>query len=110
LTRFDLFNTQPPAFLGWNRGGLSRALRLLGTEFAALVLLLTMTVAVAARETQDWAKADLATTRLPPSAFSELPDPIQKDLTRRGCTIPQPFTGTCQNVIRGRFTSATRTD
>ena len=68
-----------------------------------------MTVAIAAHEAQDWAKADLATTRMPPSAFPELPDPIQEDLTRRGCTIPQPFTGTHQNVIRGRFTSAKQT-
>jgi len=59
---------------------------------------------------QDWDKADLGTRRLPPSAFTELSASIQKELTRRGCTIPQPFTGTHANVIRGRFTSAKQTD
>jgi hypothetical protein len=59
---------------------------------------------------QDWEKADLATARLPPSAFPELPASIQKELERRGCTIPQPFIGTHQNVISGRFTSAKQTD
>jgi len=59
---------------------------------------------------QDWDKADLATTRLPPSAFPELPASIQKDLTRRGCTIPQPHGDAHANVIKGRFTSAGQTD
>jgi hypothetical protein len=59
---------------------------------------------------QDWEKADLATTRLPPSAFSEVPASIQKELVRRGCTIPQPFHATHQNVIKGRFTSAKQID
>ena len=59
---------------------------------------------------QDWDKADLATRRSPPSAFPELPASIQKDLTRRGCTIPQPDDATDANVIKGRFASARQTD
>jgi hypothetical protein len=33
-----------------------------------------------------------------------------KELMRRGCTIPQPFHATRQNVISGRFSSAKQID
>ncbi|HEX5475875.1 MAG TPA: hypothetical protein VFX12_14540 [Vicinamibacterales bacterium] len=60
---------------------------------------------------QDWAAADRATRRLPPSLFTELPQAIRLELVRRGCTIPQPFAATePQNVIEGPFTSADRVD
>jgi hypothetical protein len=75
------------------------------------VFLAAMTIAwLASGGAQNWDKADLATTRLPPSAFPELPAPIQRELERRGCTIPQPHGATHANVIKGRFTSATQTD
>jgi len=49
--------------------------------------------------------------RLAPSAFTDLPAAVVRDLERRGCEIPQTFLDTPrQNVVRGRFTSATRTD
>ena len=60
---------------------------------------------------QDWARADLATKRLPPAAFFNVPVAVRNDLERRGCTVPQSFAATrAGNVVRGRFTSATGTD
>jgi homoserine O-acetyltransferase len=60
---------------------------------------------------QDWARADLATTRLTPATFTNLPLAVRRNLKERGCTIPQSFATTrAGNVIRGRFTSAARTD
>lgn len=59
----------------------------------------------------EWDRADLATVRLKPDAFRVLPSPIQADLTKRGCTIPQPFAaGPPQNVISGHFYTATGSD
>jgi hypothetical protein len=64
------------------------------------LFLAAMTIAwLALGGAQNWVKADLATTRLLPSAFPELPSPIQKELERRGCTIPQPQGATHANVI-----------
>jgi hypothetical protein len=60
---------------------------------------------------QDWDSADRATKRLGPAMFVELPAGIRLELVRRGCTIPQPFTAKGpENVIKGRFTSASQTD
>ena len=50
-------------------------------------------------------EADLQVTRLPPSAFPELPKSIRRELERRGCTIPQVWADKKpQNVIKGEFT------
>jgi hypothetical protein len=50
-------------------------------------------------------------TRLPPSAFPDLPSALQKDLERRGCTIPQvPTDSTPHNVLHGRFRRAKQGD
>lgn len=66
---------------------------------------------VVAASGQDWNAADRATRRLRPSAFSELPQKIRMELERRGCTIPQTSGATKpENVIQGRFTSATQMD
>lgn len=55
--------------------------------------------------TQDWSRADRETTRLPPSAFPNLPTAVRADLERRGCAIPQPYGATApENVIAGAFT------
>jgi len=55
--------------------------------------------------------ADRQVTRLPPSAFPELPKRIIQELERRGCTIPQVSADKKQqNVIKGEFTSNGRTD
>jgi hypothetical protein len=51
-----------------------------------------------------WSRADAATHRLNPSAFPDLPERLVADLQRRGCTIPQVYTGgPPHNVIRGAF-------
>ncbi len=66
---------------------------------------------VAIAGSQDWARADRETKRLPPSAFPELPKAIRFDLERRGCTVPQSFTAvTPENVIQGTFTTSGQTD
>jgi len=60
---------------------------------------------------EEWVRADLATVRLRPAAFRSLPRDLQADLQRRGCTVPQAFTGgPPHNVIRGRFLKATGFD
>jgi hypothetical protein len=75
------------------------------------LLVLLVSVTIASSGAQDWNAADRATRRLAASAFAGLPPAIDKELVRRGCTIPQPFTAARPaNVIRGRFTSATQTD
>ena len=57
------------------------------------------------------AEADRQITRLPPSAFPELPKRITQELERRGCTIPQVSPDKKpQNVIKGEFTDKGRTD
>lgn len=59
----------------------------------------------------DWDRADEATIRLQPSELKELPGPIQNELERRGCTIPQVHSGAEPgNVVRGRFTSPDQVD
>src|SRR6266850_1103498 len=56
-------------------------------------------------------EADLQVTRLPPSAFPELPANIRRELERRGCTIPQVRADKKpQNVIKGVFTRKGQTD
>lgn len=48
---------------------------------------------------------------LQPSAFSDLPASIRRDLEQRGCTIPQSYPdSTLHNVVRGRFTSRDEMD
>ena len=52
-----------------------------------------------------WTEADRATVRLAPEEFTEVPRSLQRELRRRGCSIPQPYTnGGRQNVISGEFT------
>jgi hypothetical protein len=59
----------------------------------------------------DWLRADMATRRLNPSAFSNLPSEVRNALERRGCTIPQPSNADHpQNVISGEFTGSKHTD
>jgi hypothetical protein len=72
--------------------------------------ILALLLSVAPAGAQDWAKADLAVRRLAPSAFPELPTAVQRELNRRGCTIPQSLSGTHENVVKGQFTSAKQTD
>lgn len=58
-----------------------------------------------------WARADEATVRLPPAAFTDVPAPVRNELQHRDCRIPQAFTGQLpHNVIKGRFTSSAEAD
>ena len=58
-----------------------------------------------------WSQADTATRRLPPSEFSTLPNAVRTELDRRGCTIPQVYTGgRPHNVVRGAFRRAGQVD
>jgi hypothetical protein len=59
----------------------------------------------------DWSRADAATTRLPPSEFPTVGAPLRAELQRRGCTIPQVYTGgPPHNVARGAFRTAGQID
>jgi hypothetical protein len=61
----------------------------------------------------EWSRADAETVRLAPSRFPDLPAAIRRDLERRQCTVPQPYSaaaGQPKNVIHGRFTSSTAID
>jgi hypothetical protein len=72
---------------------------------------LAVVAAVAVAGGQDWDRAEREIRRLSPSAFPDLPMAIRADLARRGCLIPQPFSARRpENVIRGRFTSASQRD
>lgn len=56
-----------------------------------------------------WEAADAATTRLPPSAFPELPDEVARQLDARGCSIPQgdwPRDPDQRGVVEGEFLAA----
>lgn len=60
---------------------------------------------------EDWARADQATVRLQPAAFPDIPLAVREELQRRGCTIPQAFTGgRPHNAVSGRFISARETN
>lgn len=78
---------------------------------AALVSAITGLTGIVSTGAQDWEAANAATVRLKPSAFPSLPVEVRTHLERRRCTIPQSFFDkNPHNVVRGRFTSANRTD
>ena len=56
---------------------------------------------------EEFARADAATRRLPPSAIPGIPTQVRRALERRGCTIPQ-LSGkdTPHNAARGAFTAS----
>ncbi|HWZ24189.1 MAG TPA: hypothetical protein VN037_02835 [Verrucomicrobiae bacterium] len=61
--------------------------------------------------TEKIVEADRQVTRLPPSAFPQVPTEIRRELKRRGCTIPQVSSGKKpQNVIKGEFIGKGRAD
>jgi hypothetical protein len=51
----------------------------------------------------DFQAAERKVVRLPPSAFPALPAGIVRELQRRGCTIPQAYFKTPNNVASGQF-------
>lgn len=58
-----------------------------------------------------WARADANTRRLAPSELSDLSQPLRADLERRGCTIPQAYTGRRpHNVVQGSFRAGGKAD
>jgi len=58
-----------------------------------------------------WDRAARLTTRLPPSAFPELPKPFAEELEQLGCTIPQSgFIPGRGNVIHGNFAAPGQRD
>ena len=58
-----------------------------------------------------WSRADAATKRVAPSEFSDVSQPVRVELQRRGCTIPQVYTGgPLHNVIRGALRAAGQLD
>jgi hypothetical protein len=60
---------------------------------------------------QDWTGADIATKRLQPAAFTEIPGAVRAELERRGCSVPQPHGATRPaNVVSGKFTSGRQVD
>ena len=77
---------------------------------ASLCLLLSLS-GFGFRISQDWTGADIATTRLKPTVFTQLPLTIRAELERRDCTVPQPH-GAIRpaNVTSGHFTSGTQID
>ncbi len=55
--------------------------------------------------------ADSTIVRLPPTAFSQLPESIVQHLQRRGCTVPQTYlSAKPHNVISGEFARRGQTD
>jgi hypothetical protein len=75
------------------------------------VLMLAVSVPCQGTANEPWTQADLSTIRLDPERFTDLPRRLRRELTRRGCTIPQTFTaGAPHNVISGRFRNADQVD
>jgi hypothetical protein len=83
------------------------------TPAVGMILLLAVIgpTSATAVNAKDWDAANAATVRLKPAAFATLPVTVRSYLEQRGCAIPQSvFDKTPHNVVRGRFTAATRTD
>lgn len=81
------------------------------TWLAAFLMLSQVPSARQSPSPEDWTRADQATVRLEPGAFPDLPLAVREELQRRGCTIPQAFTGgSPHNAVRGRFISSRETD
>jgi hypothetical protein len=82
------------------------------TRFA--VWLLAFVVPIPTQQSSrdiDWDKAAREIRRLPPSAFPALPAAIRRELSRKGCMVPQIWSDPeAHNVIRGSFTRKGQTD
>lgn len=58
-----------------------------------------------------WAEADTDLKRLSPEVFKELPSNVKRDLSKRGCLVPQCcFNKTPHNVVNGSFVRKGQTD
>lgn len=65
-----------------------------------------------AQDADEFDLADRATVRLSPSAFPDLPEAVARELSSRGCRIPQVSWANKlpHNVIRGEFAKPGQTD
>lgn len=70
-----------------------------------LILITAIVMVCAETKAQDkWEMADIATVRLTPKEFKDLPKAIVSDLEKRNCTVPQSYPYTEKhNVINGEF-------
>lgn len=58
-----------------------------------------------------WDRALQAIERLPPSAFTDAPEPVRARLAKEGCRIPQAWRPSePHNIIRGHFASPDQED
>jgi hypothetical protein len=70
---------------------------------------LILSSGLALQSPEEFARADLATRRLAPSAIPGLPTQVRQALERRGCTIPQLSSKSVpHNAVRGAFTAPKR--
>ncbi len=71
----------------------------------------TSTGSRSATPSNEWARADEQTVRLPPDKFPTLPSSVASRLRSLGCTVPQSFRTTApHNVIKGRFIATANAD
>jgi hypothetical protein len=71
----------------------------------------TVAVRDSAQQEDKWDRAARLITRLPPSAFPDLPKRFAAELEQLGCTIPQSaYTGERGNVIHGNFAALGQQD
>ncbi len=62
-------------------------------------------------DADQWEKAENKIVRLPPSAFTELPQNLKTHLEKKGCMVPQ-VTGstTPKNIVHGNFRNPNQMD
>jgi hypothetical protein len=90
-------------------GGSETAVK--GSTLAIVVLVMALPADDFAQEPIDWAQAEKNIVRIDPSEITELPPAVRAELTRRNCTVPQPYgSRSTSNVVSGRFTSSNQTD
>ena len=83
-------------------------MRLFTTLFLTLIAL---SLSHGSHAQDRWEVADASTVRLPPAAFSQLPENVVRYLQGRGCTIPQTYmSADPHNVISGEFARKGQTD
>jgi hypothetical protein len=88
-------------------------MRLYATPLALLFITILPTFAQLPEDLKrKFDEAERRIVRLSPTAFSELPGNIVRELQRRGCTIPQEAFTTKRrhNVIKGEFAKPGQTD
>lgn len=78
---------------------------------ATALLFAALPCAARGQDRADWVRADSAVRRLPPDSFPDLPTEIRRDLSGRGCRIPQSYLGDArQNVVHANLMSRASND